>query len=254
MCNLWSLSVKNKNDVRRLKNLALASVMLTLVACAPAASDPAENDPMESINRGVFEFNQVVDNFVIEPVAKGYRYITPDPLRSRIGNVSDNLQEPLNMIHAFLQGDFDQGMVSFWRFALNSTIGIAGMNDVAASAGLERRSEDLGQTLAVWGVGEGPYVVLPLLGPSNLRDTTGTVGDWFIDPVNYAIDDTSTEIWVAVGQGIVKRERLIDVLDDVEESSLDPYVTLRSMYRQHRAAQVGNTGDGPLPSSGDVTE
>lgn len=245
--------MNNNNDViRRTPLAALASLFLLAVsACAPADSTDDDNDPMESINRGVFEFNMVVDNFVFEPVAKGYRYITPDPLRSRIGNVADNLQEPLNMIHAFLQGDFQQGMVSFWRFTLNSTVGIAGMNDVAASAGLERRREDLGQTLAVWGVGDGPYIVLPILGPSNLRDTGGTVGDWFLDPVNYAIDDTNTQIWVALGKGLVQRERLINVFDDVEETSLDPYVTWRSMYRQHRAALIANTGEGPIPVTGD---
>ncbi len=244
--------MKNKNNVRRVTVITLASMMMAaLTACSPAPAEDDANDPMESINRGVFEFNQVADRFVLEPVAKGYRYITPDPLRSRIGNMSDNLSEPLNMIHAFLQGDFDHGMVSFWRFVLNSTIGIAGMHDVAGSAGLALRKEDLGQTLAVWGVGDGPYIVLPIMGPSNLRDTGGTVGDWFLDPVNYVIDDTSTEIWLAVAQGIVTRERLIEVLDDVEETSLDPYVTMRSMYRQHRAAMIANRGDGPLPTSGE---
>lgn len=247
--------MKNNNDVRRISLAALASLMtLALTSCSPANSDPAENDPMESVNRGVHDFNMVVDNFVFEPVAKGYRYITPHPVRSRIGNISDNLVEPLTMVNAFLQGDFQHGMTSFWRFVLNSTIGIAGMNDVAASAGLERRSEDFGQTLAVWGAGEGPYIVLPFFGPSNLRDAGGKVTDWFIDPMHYAIDDTSTEIWIAASRALVQRERLIDVLDDVEETSLDTYVTLRSMYRQHRAAQVANAGDGPLPSSGDKAE
>jgi phospholipid-binding lipoprotein MlaA len=226
------------------KLLATAATLALLSACSPAQND--ENDPMEDINRGVFEFNQFVDQYGIGPVAEGYRYVTPYELRSRIGNVADNLQEPLNMIHAFLQGDFQQGVTTFWRFAINTTIGIGGMNDVASTAGLKPRNEDLGQTLAVWGVGDGPYVVLPILGPSNLRDTTGTVGDWFIDPVNYAIDDTSTEIWLAAGQGLVKRERLIEVFDDVNETSLDPYATFRSMYRQHRAAQISNQGEGKL--------
>lgn len=243
--------MKNKNDVRRFNLAALASLAIAalVAACTPAASADDENDPLESMNRGVFAFNQVVDEFFMEPLAKGYRYITPDPVRSRIGNVSDNLVEPLSMVNAFLQGDFDQGMINFWRFLINSTIGIGGMNDVAATAGLKPRVEDFGQTLAVWGVGDGAYLVLPIFGPSSLRDTGGMATDWFIDPVHYAIDDTNTEIWIAAGRGLVKRERLINVLDDVEETSLDPYATLRSMYRQHRAAQIGNTGDGPLPTS-----
>ncbi len=243
--------MKNKNDVRRLTLLALATAMtMALSACSTTTQDD-ENDPWESVNRGIFGFNQVADEYVMEPVAKGYRYITPDPVISRIGNISDNLGEPVSMINAFLQGDFDQGMVNFWRFVLNSTVGIAGMNDVAASAGLMPRTEDFGQTLAVWGVGDGPYVMLPILGPSSVRDTGGMAADWFLNPVHYAIDDTGTEIWLAVAQGLVTRERLIEVLDDVNETSLDPYVTLRSMYRQHRAAQIANTGDGPLPSTGD---
>lgn len=246
--------MNTQKNVRRFPLNALAGLMAAALLSACTAANDDEQDPMESINRGVFEFNQVADKYAIEPVAKGYRYITPDPLRSRIGNISDNLGEPVSMINAFLQGDFDQGMVSFWRFLLNSTVGIAGMNDVAASAGLMPRNEDFGQTLAVWGVGHGPYVMLPILGPSNVRDTGGKVVDWVVDPINYAIDDTNTEIWLAVAQGIVTRERLIEVLDDVEESSLDPYVTLRSMYRQHRAAQIANTGGGPLAAADDQAE
>ena len=228
---------------------AVVSVLsLTLLAaCAEAAHDDPQ-DPWESMNRSVFEFNQTTDKYVIGPVAHGYQYITPDGVRSRIGNVSDNLMEPLNMVNSFMQGDFQGGMVSFWRFVLNSTIGLAGMNDVAGSAGLKYHHEDFGQTLAVWGVGDGPYVVLPLLGPSNLRDTGGRVTDWVIDPVNWVVDDTWTEVGIAVGQGLVERDRLDGVISDVNETSLDPYVTFRSMYRQHRAAQIANHGEGPLPT------
>lgn len=243
----------NKNNIARRPRLAaLASVtlMTLLAACAPATSDPEENDPLESINRSVFEFNQVADQYAIEPVAKGYRYLAPDEVRSRIGNVSDNLLEPLSMVNNFLQGDVEGGMTNFWRFFLNSTVGIAGMNDVASTAGLKPRREDFGQTLAVWGAGEGPYMVLPILGPSSLRDTGGMVADWYLDPVHYAIDDSGTEIAITAGRGLVQRERLINVIDDVNETSLDPYVTLRSMYRQNRAAMVANSGEGPLATTG----
>lgn len=241
--------MKNNNESRRFSLSALASLILisAVAACAPEGADPADNDPLESMNRSIFAFNEVADEFVMEPVARGYRYVTPDELRSRIGNVSDNLVEPLSMVNSFLQGDFQGGMVNFWRFVLNSTVGIGGMNDVAASAGLLPRREDFGQTLAVWGVGEGPYLVLPILGPSSARDTGGMVADWFIDPLHYAIDDTRTEVYIAVGRGLVQRERLIGVFDDVRETSLDPYVTWRSMYRQHRAAMIRNSGEGPVP-------
>jgi len=218
------------------KFLALVLLFPMLAACS---GKTAEDDSLESFNRGMFAFNEVIDNILIKPVATGYRFITPEPIRDRIGNASDNLAEPLSMVNAFLQGDFDHGMVSFWRFIINSTIGIGGLHDVATTAGLKERREDFGQTLAVWGVGEGPYIVLPILGSSNLRDTTGVVAGWYMDPFTYILD-TNDRIWLAVGQGVVERERLIDPIDDIYETSLDPYATFRSVYEQLRAAQIEN--------------
>ncbi len=234
--------------MRRTLRAACAVLSLAMLsACADATHDDPQ-DPWESMNRSVFQFNQVTDKYAIGPVVHGYEYVTPEGIRTRVGNVSDNLMEPLNMVNSFLQGDFQRGMKSFWRFVLNTTVGIGGINDVAGSAGLKYEHEDFGQTLAVWGVGDGPYLVLPLLGPSNVRDTGGRVTDWFIDPVNWAVDDTSAEIWIGVGQGLVERDRLDGVISDVNETSLDPYVTYRSMYRQHRAAQIANHGEGPMPT------
>jgi len=214
---------------------ALLLATLSLSACATAP----EEDPLEGYNRAMHSFNTAVDQTIIGPVAKGYRYITPNPLRERIGNFSDNLREPLNMVNAFLQGDFEQGMVSFWRFAINSTIGIFGIHDVAATAGLAERREDFGQTLGAWGTGSGPYIVLPILGPSNGRDVVGRVTDWFLDPFSYALQ-SNERIWLGVGEALVERERLIDPIDDIYESSLDHYVTFRSVYGQHRDAQIAN--------------
>jgi phospholipid-binding lipoprotein MlaA len=219
--------------------LPLMAAALLLTACSTKNTD----DPLESYNRGMFAVNKQIDSFLLRPVAKGYRYVTPEGIRSRIGNASDNLHEPLNMMNAFLQGDFDHGMVSFWRFMINSTVGLAGLHDVAATAGLSPRREDFGQTLAVWGVGSGPYLVLPVFGPSNLRDTGGRVGDWAADPVNWAVDDSSDEIWLAIGQGVVERERLLDPIDDVYASSIDPYESFKSIYEQRRAAQIKNLHD-----------
>ena len=201
------------------------------------------NDPLEPFNRAVFDFNQVADKYVLRPVAMGYRYITPQVVRTHIGNVADNLYEPLNTVNALLQGDIQQGVASFFRFAINSTIGLAGINDVATEAGLPQRTEDFGQTLAVWGVGSGPYLMLPILGPSNFRDTGGRIGDWLVDPVNYYVD-TTTSIGIAVGEGIVTREQLIETIDDINSSSLDPYVSYRSIYAQRRQAQIENRYSG----------
>lgn len=221
------------------KHTFIAALLLGALSLSACTAAP-EEDPMEGFNRGVYAFNEVVDKAIIGPVAKGYRYITPDPLRERIGNFSDNLREPLSMINAFLQGDFTQGMISFWRFTINTTIGLGGIHDVAGSAGLKERREDFGQTMGAWGAGSGPYIVLPILGPSNGRDVVGMVADWFTNPFTYVIDDTWTSVGVAAGQALVERERLIDPIDDVYETSLDPYVTFRSMYNQHRSAQIKN--------------
>ena len=223
------------------KILPLLAVLLLGTACSTKT-----DDPLETYNRGMFAVNEAVDTVLVRPVAKGYRYITPEAVRTRIGNASDNLYEPISMITAFLQGDFTQGMTNFWRFMINSTVGLGGMHDVASIAGLQPRREDFGQTLAVWGVGSGPYIVLPVFGPSNLRDLTGRVADYFIDPVNYALraaDDTNfdwTLVGVRTGQALVTRERLLDPIDDIYSSSLDPYASFRSIYEQHREAEIKN--------------
>lgn len=219
--------------------LPLVAALMVLGACSTGSKD----DPLEGFNRVVFAGNQRVDTYFLRPVAKGYRYVTPDFVRTRIGNVSDNIQEPLNMIHAFLQGDVDQGFTTMFRFFINSTVGLAGMHDVASEAGLKPRVEDFGQTLAVWGVGSGPYIVLPILGPSNMRDAFGTVADWYADPVTYAFDQSGTDwtlIGVRAGQALITRERLIDPIDDINATSLDPYASFKSIYEQRRATLISN--------------
>ena len=221
------------------KWLPLVAALLLTAACS--TSNP--EDPLEGYNRGMFAVNDAVDTVLIRPVAMGYRYVTPDGLRWRIGNMSSNLYEPVSMINSFLQGEFTQGMTNFWRFVINSTVGLGGMHDVAATAGLAPRREDFGQTLATWGVGSGPYIVLPILGPSNLRDTSGKLADWFIDPVNYALRQDGTD-WtlysVRAGQALVAREQLLDPIDDIFSSSLDPYASFKSIYEQHRDAEIKN--------------
>jgi len=215
-------------------------VMVSALALVGCATNAPNDDPYESVNRGIFEFNRGVDTYLIRPIAKGYRYITPQILRDHIGNVSDNLQEPLSMVSALLQGDIQQGMVNFWRFTINTTIGLGGINDVATTAGLKARTEDMGQTFASWGIDSGPYIVLPLLGPSSGRDALGQVAGWFANPITYVVDDTWASIAIAGGQALVARERLLDPIDDVYASSLDPYASFRSIYQQRRAAQIKN--------------
>ncbi len=224
--------------VKKILPTLAAALMMTGVAAPARAGD---GDPLEPMNRVIFGFNRVTDTYLIRPVALGYRYITPQVVRTHIGNVSDNLYEPVNMVNALLQGDITQGMTTMWRFLINTTIGLGGINDVASEAGLARRSEDFGQTLATWGIGSGPYIVLPILGPSNLRDTTGRVADYFANPAHYYLD-SNEEIELAVGQGLITRERWLDPIDDVYNSSLDPYTTFRSVYEQRRTRLIGNGG------------
>lgn len=210
---------------------------LAVLAVVSACSTGSKDDPYEGFNRVVFAGNQRVDTYFLRPVAKGYRYITPDAVRTRIGNASDNLSEPVNMLNAFLQGNFSQGSRNFFRFLINSSVGLAGLHDVATEAGIPAHTEDFGQTLAVWGVDAGPYLVLPIFGPSNLRDAGGLVVDNLSSPLPY-----TTNLWINLGAGagqtLVLRERLIDPIDDINATSLDPYASFKSVYEQRRAADI----------------
>ncbi len=223
------------------KILPLIALVALVAGCSTKTNDPS--DPLEAYNRPMFAVNERFDEYLFRPVAKGYRYVTPQGVRTHIGNASDNLYEPVSMVNNFLQGDFTGGMHNFFRFMINSTVGLAGLNDVASTAGLYSTREDFGQTMAVWGVGSGPYLVLPLLGPSNVRDTGGMIADIWLDPLTYAFDQSGTDwtlIGIYAGQALVERERLLDPIDDIYSSSLDPYASFKSIYEQHRAAEITN--------------
>lgn len=234
--------------MKRLSSIAALLAFCALAPTAYAAENAASKtdvvsieDPFETYNRYIFSFNQGADEYFLRPVASGYRYITPEPLRERLGHFSDNMNEPLSMVNSFFQGDFERGMKTFWRFIINSTFGIGGLNDVATSAGIPAQEEDFGQTLAVWGFGQGQYFVLPIFGPTSTRDGVGRIGDWLTDPVSWAlINEGFVQFGIGVGQGIIERERFLDQIDDINDSSLDPYVTYRSIYLQRRDAQIHN--------------
>ena len=215
---------------------AIAFTMLLIAAC----SGPAEEDNLESFNRSVFAFNEAVDTFLLKPVAQSYRFITPDPIIGRLRNASRNLGEPVTMLNAFLQGDVNHGFSAFWRFMINSTVGLAGLHDIASDAGLSARSEDFGQTLAVWGVQEGDYIVLPIFGPSTARDGLGMLVDIATSPFTYTPEDDLAAFGVGAAQGIIRREALLDPINDIYETSFDPYVSFRSIYLQRRAAETDN--------------
>jgi len=209
-------------------------------------------DPLEGINRTIFGFNNVADRVILEPVAKGYRKL-PSPIQSGISNFLNNLKLPLAAVNQLLQGQGKNAAESSGRFLVNSTIGIFGFVDIADNIGLEQKEEDFGQTLATWGVGDGFYIVLPLFGPSNLRDSTGMLMTITTDPINtYAVNQG--EAWViplkTAANAIDQRSQIIDEVNALRNNSVDYYAAVRSSYYQNRKAAILNTNDDiltPLP-------
>ena len=209
-------------------------------------------DPLEDFNRAIFKFNDVADRIILEPVARGYRKL-PSPMQSGISNFLSNLRTPLIIVNQLLQGQVKNSAESTGRFVLNTTAGVFGLFDVADNIGLEEKDEDYGQTLATWGVGDGFYVVLPIFGPSNLRDTAGLLLTAATDPVNaYAI--TEGEGWIVpirtTINAVDRRSKIIDEVNALRNNSVDYYAAVRSSYYQNRKAAILNIDDNeltPLP-------
>jgi len=209
-------------------------------------------DPIEPINRAIFSFNNVADKVILEPVAKGYKKL-PSPLQSGISNFLSNLRAPLVVVNQLLQGQGENAFESTGRFLVNSTVGVFGIFDVADNMGLEEKEEDFGQTLAKWGVGDGFYIVLPLFGPSNVRDTTGMIMTMMTDPINaYAVSEG--EAWIVpmrtAANAVDQRSKIIDEVNALRDNSVDYYAAVRSSYYQNRKAAINNTDDNeltPLP-------
>lgn len=197
-------------------------------------------DPLERMNRGIYKFNEVFDTFLMKPIAKSYVFVVPEFGRERVTNAVTNLGEPVNMINGFAQGDPERGFTSMWRFILNSTLGVAGLFDFAGyNFGLTHKDEDFGQTMGAYGMGSGPYIVLPFLGPSSGRDAVGRVVDWLTNPFNYVDNDEFVYGRLAV-TAVDARARNLELLDEVYRNSVDPYATIRSAYAQRRAALIRN--------------
>jgi phospholipid-binding lipoprotein MlaA len=224
---------------------------LIAAGCATPPTDPAAraafeeaNDPLEPLNRHVFEFNRVLDGLLFKNVAEFYRIVVPEPVRNSIHHVIVNLNEPVVFANNLLQAKVERGGTTFARFLVNSTVGVAGIFDVATDMGLKEQIGDFGQTLYSWGVEDGgPYLVLPILGPSNPRDGIGMGVDSYIDPWRYVSNDVGAShlMWTRfVLDGIDKRVRAGPELDEIERNSVDYYASLRSLYRQNRAKEISN--------------
>ena len=234
---------------RKVQSAAAVVVGLLLLCsgCATSLSDPpsadeadSDNDPAEGVNRAIFKANLAADHAVMRPVAQAYTDHVPEVVQTGVHNVVQNLKEPAVALNDLLQGNVKHAWQSVQRLAVNTTVGAVGVVDVAAKWGLPPHKADFGQTLAVWGVGEGPFVELPLLGPSNPRDALGTAVDMALNPLTFVGGAPATYASVATGGANfvdVRAQHLHD-LDELERNSLDYYATLRSVYRQHREAEI----------------
>lgn len=234
----------------RLTKLAIvATVAGCLSGCALPGGAPGEqqawrenNDPLEPFNRAMFAFNEQADKLVFGPLSDAYRFVTPQIARDIVRNVVSNLLSPITIANNLLQGNFEGASKATGRFLTNTVLGAGGIADVAAEVGNPHVPEDFGQTLGVWGVGEGAYLFLPILGPSNLRDLAGYLVDSAADPVRVyaAANNHDKFIYERMGTDSVdKRARLGPVIDDLRANSIDYYATVRSLYRQRRNVEIG---------------
>jgi phospholipid-binding lipoprotein MlaA len=225
-----------------LKNLSIVCACLWLAACSTTGGNPAANDPYESTNREIFDFDMRLDRHGLLPTAACYAQVVPEPARDGVHNFLQNLDLPVTFANDLLQGETTRGSETFARFFVNTTFGLGGLFDVATRWGIPNHSEDFGQTLAVWGAGEGPYLVLPFGGPSTPRDFAGNIIDNAFDPTTYIA--YNYKFYWSVGRTLVHvidvRARSASLLQTIERGSVDYYASVRSLYRQNRQNEINN--------------
>lgn len=228
----------------------------SLAGCAAHASGPPaaaaiDNDPLESVNRKTFAVNEFLDRILLRPVARAYVAVIPKNARGSIHAALDNAKQPVIMLNEALQGKPRRLRLSLERFAVNTTIGMGGLVDVASRWHLPDEKADFGETLYSWGVPSGPYLVLPVLGPSNPRDAIGMGVDSYLDPLTFLANAKGlqvVEVPRLVTDGVDQRARVLTVLDDLRRNSLDFYAELRSLSQQQRAAEL-NSGAPSTPKN-----
>jgi phospholipid-binding lipoprotein MlaA len=224
------------------------SLGLTGCATAPPADDPEAvtdfkltNDPLEPTNRVFYVINDGLDTVILKPAAQAYRYVVPGPVRDGIHNALANLGTPVALTNDVLQGKPRRAGDTTMRFVINTTVGVLGIFDVAKGWGYPDHDTDFGMTLANWGVPEGPFLFLPVLGPSGPRDAAGFGADIVLDPFTWVGQGAAVTAanWSRTGLNAVdSRERYLDSIDQIKKTALDPYATFRSLYRQNRAAKI----------------
>lgn len=221
-----------------LKFLNTLALALAVGAVTPAlAESPEDNDPFEGVNRAIFAFNEQADRFLLKPIAQGYRFVTPDPVEDSLGRVFDNVGEVVTIANDLFQGKFGQAANDTGRFLVNTTFGVVGIFDVASTMGLDKNEkEDFGQTLGAWGVKSGPYIMLPLLGPSTLRDGPARLVDGYMNPIN-TVDDVPTRNTIYGTEVVVRRGQLLKAEELI---SGDKYSFIRDAYLQRRAFMIND--------------
>ena len=243
-------------NLLRIKFFTVSFAILFFTGCASTNNQEySEQDSFESMNRAIFDFNEALDDNFLEPAARGYKWLVPDPIELVIGNIFSNLNDVVVTANSLLQLNFESALASGTRVLINSTFGMLGMVDIASDitaasdVNLNKRNEDFGQTLGFYGVGSGPYLVLPLLGPSTVRDTVGIGVDTFlIDPVTAiyldgvdgGVFDPEVRVPVAAGRALDARADLLDAETALEEAALDKYEFIRDAYLQRRTSLVNN--------------
>ena len=220
-----------------MKRFFAAMMLLLTAACASTNAERDPRDPWEGMNRGVYKFNETFDEWLAKPVARTYVKVLHEEIRVRIANFFANLADPLIGVNNFLQGKFTDGVNDWARFAFNSTFGLLGIHDVASEWGYEKHNEDFGQTFGRWGAGPGPYLILPLLGSSTVRDGAGTGLDIYLDPMG-EIRPINLRNSLIVVRATNLRADLLEASRILEEAALDKYVFQRDAYLQRRRSLI----------------
>lgn len=224
--------------------LSEEEISLTARADESDLDEDDANDPLEPLNRAIFSFNEVLLHDILGPVAGFYNDTVPVTGRAAVSNLFDHLASPITFVNDLLQLEFERALTTLARFVVNTTGGMGGIADFASEIGLEKHKEDFGQTLGSYGVGEGFYLVLPVLGPSNPRDAVGRLFvDRFFDPLGLYLDNVEKDAWRwgrIVGGGFVEFADVVDELEQIRSTSVDYYAAMRSLYRQRRASEIAN--------------
>lgn len=223
-------------NMSKFKALAVAAIVATTMSgCATTQNN---RDPLEGMNRAVYKFNDVTDKAVLKPIAGAYKAVVPSPLRTGVGNFFNNITTVFSVMNNLLQFKFNNAVGELGRFTINSTFGLGGILDLASKDGIKQHREDFGQTLGYWGLGSGPYLVLPLLGPSSIRDASGLVVDNFVfNPIGY-VDSPRVRNSLWGLQYVDTRSQYLPASDLLDEAALDPYAFMRDAYLSRRANMV----------------